>query len=440
MGGCETAEVKLRLADIAAAVDGRLVGDDVVVDGVSIDSRTVAAGELFVPIVAERDGHDFIAGAVDRGAAAYLSSGPESVDAPHVLVDDTAGALAAMAAAVRPALGSRVIGITGSVGKTSTKDLVTAALSAGLRTHASYRSFNNELGVPLTLLNAPEGVEAVVVEMGARGLGHIRELCRYVQPTIGVVTRVGAAHTELFGSVDAVADGKGELIEALPAWGRAVLNADDPLVAAMARRCACDVIGYGLEHGDVRAEAIALDDELRPSFTARTPWGNQTVQLGVAGVQNISNTLAAIAVGVACGLDLPTLADGLGRAEMSPWRMDVHRGSSGALVINDAYNANPMSIEAALRSLAAVDADRRLAVLGVMAELGDEHDEGHRAMSQLAAELDIQVLAFDEAAYGVDVFTSHDDVLEALGELGERDAVLVKGSRVARLEALAQRL
>ncbi len=202
----------------------------------------------------------------------------------------------------------------------------------------------------------------------------------------------------------------------------------------------CDVIGYGLEHGDVRAEAIVLDDELRPSFTARTPWGDQHVRLAVAGVQNVSNALAAIAVGVACGLDLPTLADGLTRAEMSPWRMDVHRGSSGALVINDAYNANPMSTDAALRSLAAVDADRRIAVLGVMAELGDEHDDGHRAMSELASALGIEVLAFDEAAYGVAVLTSHDDVLAVLGELGERDAVLVKGSRVAGLEALALRL
>ncbi len=438
--GCENGGVKLRLADIAAAVGGRLVGDDVVIDGVSIDSRSIGAGELFVPVVAERDGHDFIAGALDGGAAAYLSSGAEPVDAPHVLVDDTAKALPAMAEAVRPALGSRVIAITGSVGKTSTKDLVTAALSAGLRTHASYRSFNNELGVPLTLLNAPDGVEAVVVEMGARGLGHIRELCRFVQPTIGVVTRVGAAHTELFGSVDAVAEGKGELVEALPEWGWAVLNADDPLVAAMAERCTCDVIGYGLERGDVRAEAVALDDELRPSFTARTPWGDQHVRLRVAGMQNVSNALAAIAVGVACGLDLPTLAEGLARAEMSPWRMDVHRGASGALVINDAYNANPMSIEAALRSLAAVDADRRVAVLGVMAELGDEHDAGHRAMSELAAELGIEVMAFDEAAYGGDVYTSHDDVLTALGELGRRDAVLVKGSRVAGLEELARRL
>ncbi len=227
--------MKLPLADIAAVVGGRMVGDDVVVDGVSIDSRTIRAGELFVPIVAERDGHDFIAGALEGGAVAYLSSGAEPSAAPHVLVDDTTQALPAMAGAVRPALGSRVIGITGSVGKTSTKDLVTAALSAGLRTHASYRSFNNELGVPLTLLNAPDDVEAVVVEMGARGSGHIRELCRFVQPTVGVVTRVGAAHTELFGSVDAVARGKGELIESLPDWGWAVLNADDPLVAAMAR-------------------------------------------------------------------------------------------------------------------------------------------------------------------------------------------------------------
>lgn len=439
--------MKLTLSAIVEATGGHLAGapagaGGVVVDGASIDSRTLEPGQLFCAVVADRDGHEFVAAAAEAGAVACLVERAVDVGIPQVVVADTGAALADLAGAVRPSLGDRVIAITGSVAKTSTKDLIAAALGDRLRTHASYRSFNNELGVPLTLLGAPDDVEATVVEMGARGLGHIDALCRFVQPTVGVVTRVGAAHTELFGSVDDVARGKGELIAALPADGRAVLNAGDPRVAAMADRSAAPVLTYRLDgdDADVTATDIRLDDELHPTFVAHTPAGDHEITLAVAGVANVENALAAVAVGLACELDLASVADGLARAELSPWRMAVGRTRSGALVINDAYNANPLSTEAALRSLATVDADRRVAVLGVMAELGDEHDDAHRSAAALAAELGIEVVAFGERAYGVPTVDTHEEALAVLGALGRRDAVLVKGSRVAALEALVVRL
>ena len=430
----------MRLSDVAAATGGRLIGADVLISGTTIDSRTISGGELFVPIVAARDGHDFVEAAVAAGAAAHLTADASVVHGDAVVVDDTERALTALGDWARDKLPDRVVGITGSVGKTSTKDLVAAALEGSRRVHVSYRSFNNELGVPLTLLGAPDDVDVVVVEMGARGAGHIAALCRVARPTIGVVTRVGAAHTELFGSIEGVADAKAELIDALPVWGTAVLNVDDPAVAAMAARAAGDVVAYGMETGDVRAVDITLDDRLRPSFTVVSPWGDHHVRLGTAGLQNVSNALGALAVAGIMGVGIADAAAGLGTVEMSPWRMDVRRSRCGALVINDAYNANPMSVDAALRSLAAVTARRKVAVLGLMAELGDEHDRAHADMGELARSLGIEVISVDEPGYGGTAVTDIAGAAEALGELDADDAVLVKGSRVAGLERLADRL
>ncbi|MDH3754664.1 MAG: UDP-N-acetylmuramoyl-tripeptide--D-alanyl-D-alanine ligase [Acidimicrobiia bacterium] len=432
--------MRMRLSDVAAATGGRLIGADVLISGTTIDSRTISGGELFVPIVAARDGHDFVEAAVAAGAAAHLTADASVVHGDAVVVDDTERALTALGDWARDKLPDRVVGITGSVGKTSTKDLVAAALEGSRRVHVSYRSFNNELGVPLTLLGAPDDVDVVVVEMGARGAGHIAALCRVARPTIGVVTRVGAAHTELFGSIESVADAKAELIDALPVWGTAVLNVDDPAVAAMAARAAGDVVAYGMETGDVRAVDITLDDRLRPSFTVVSPWGDHHVRLGTAGLQNVSNALGALAVAGIMGVGIADAAAGLGTVEMSPWRMDVRRSRCGALVINDAYNANPMSVDAALRSLAAVTARRKVAVLGLMAELGDEHDRAHADMGELARSLGIEVISVDEPGYGGTAVTDIAGAAEALGELDADDAVLVKGSRVAGLERLADRL
>lgn len=437
--------MRFTTTEIARATGGTLVGSDVAVDGAGIDSRAVRQGELFVPVVGERDGHDFIATAVDQGAAAYLTEREQSgtgVDAPAIAVESTSAALLDLGRHARSRLPDRVIGITGSVGKTTVKDLTAAALRPAFAVHASERSFNNELGVPLTLANAPDGSEAIVVEMGARGRGHIALLCGVAHPTVGVVTTVALAHAEMFGTVEDVAQAKGELVEALPPSGAAVLNGDHPLVDAMASRTEARVLTFGLERPgvDITASGVALDELLRPSFHLHSPFGGVDVRLPVAGMHQVMNALAAAGAAFAAGAVPEQIAGGLAEATLSPWRMQLQRAATGALVLNDAYNANPTSMEAALRSLAALDARRRVAVVGVMAELGPGGPDEHRRIAALAAELGIDLLAVAAPDYGVETVDDIDAALARLGAIGPDDAVLVKGSRVAGLEELAERL
>jgi UDP-N-acetylmuramoyl-tripeptide--D-alanyl-D-alanine ligase len=429
--------VELHTNEIAKATGGVASGPDVNVSGATIDSRQVARGQLFVPVVASRDGHDFVAGAVAAGAAAYLTSRGlvDGVEATAVEVGDTVAALGAVGRHARTRLPNRVLGITGSVGKTSVKDLLAVALAARWRASASAGSFNNELGVPLTLMNAPGDTEALVVEMGARGIGHIAELCALAAPTVGVVTRVAAVHTETFGTLEEVASAKGELVEALPDNGHAVLNAGDPFVAAMASRTSAEIVTFG-EDGDVRAESVALDDELRPSFRLVSPWGSAPVRLAVRGEHMIDNALAAASAALVCHVSLDGVAAALETAVLSRWRMDLVRLGSGALVVNDAYNANPTSMAAALRALVRLPARRRVAVLGLMAELGSSSDDEHRAVGATARGLGVEVIGVGVPAYGGTTVGGVDEVPAALGPLGDGDAVLLKGSRVAGLERL----
>jgi UDP-N-acetylmuramoyl-tripeptide--D-alanyl-D-alanine ligase len=431
--------MRLQASELARAVDGSLVGPDAQIDGATIDSRQSAGGRLFVPVRARRDGHDFIEDALAAGAAAYLTAAPPR-GGTAIVVDDTMAALTSAGGAARDRLPDIVVGITGSVGKTSTKDLLAAVLSRRWRTAASARSFNNELGVPLTLLNAPDDSEAVVVEMGARGVGHVAALCAVARPTIAVVTTVGKAHTEQFGTLEQVAQSKGELVESLPADGVAVLNAEVELVAAMAARAPGMVLTFGTASGDVRAGGVTLDAELRPRFRLLSPWGEADVRLGVRGEHQVANALAAAAAALACGMGPEEVVVGLESAELSPWRMELARTPEGALVLNDAYNANPVSTAAALRSLARLDAVRRTAVLGVMAELGPDGPEEHRRIGALAAGLGIRLVAVAAPDYGSEQVDDVDAAVAALGPLGEGDAVLVKGSRTAGLERLAERL
>jgi len=420
---------------LALACGGALSGPDVEVDGATNDSRSLRPGQLFVPLVAERDGHGFVTAALATGAAAYLTARPP-VGGTAIVVDDTGAALLACGRLARSTLPERVVGVTGSVGKTSVKDLLAAALATMWATAASERSFNNEIGVPLTLLGAPDGTEAVVLEMGARGVGHIRLLCEVGRPTVGVVTSVAAVHTELFGSIDEVALGKGELVEALPSSGTAVLNADDERVAAMAARTAARVLLFG-GRGEVRAEAVACDDGLRPSFRLCTPWGDAQVRLEVRGAHQVGNALAAAAAALACGVALPAVAEGLGAAVPSPLRMDLQRSRSGALVLNDAYNANPTSMAAALQALAALPGTgRRVAILGPMTELV-EPAAAHAEVAALAVSLGIELIPTGTKLYGPE---PADDPVATIGPLDPDDAVLVKASRAARLEHLAEAL
>ncbi len=430
--------MRFRASDVATATGGRLDGPDVELDGAAFDSRPLRAGQLFVPLVAARDGHHFIAAAVAAGAPAYLTArgavggaGGTAID-----VDDTAEALLRLAAWGRGRLSARVVGVTGSVGKTSVKDLLASVAARRWRTAAAERSYNNEQGLPVTILDAPDDTEVLVLELGMRGFGEIARLCTVGRPEIGVVTAIADAHTERVGGLEGVARAKAELVEALPSDGVAVLNADQPLVAAMASRTAARTITFGIADGDVRASAISLDDAARARFTLDTPAGAVDVHLGIPGAHMATNATAAAAVGLALDVPLASIAAGLQAAQLSPWRMALRRAQSGAWVLNDAYNANPASMRAALDTLAALPARRHVAVLGVMAEL-DDPVEAHRAIAEHAAALGVTVIAVGTPLYGV---APVDDPLAALGSIAGGDAVLVKGSRVAGLERVGEQL
>ncbi len=426
---------------MATATGGHLRGPDVEIDGVSFDSRSLQPGQLFVPLVSERDGHEFIAGALARGAAAYLTSRPAGATngAAAIEVPDTLRALMALGSAQRQEFHGPVIGITGSVGKTSTKDLASAALAASRRTWANERSFNNEQGLPTTVLNAPGDTEVMVLEMGMRGHGEIADLCRIARPTIGVLTRVAEAHSDRVGGIDGVARAKGELVESLSPNGLAILNHDDVRVRSLAARSVAPVLYYGESTDpavEVRIGQVRLDDIARPTFRLDTPWGSVTVHLGVSGRHMAHNAAAALAGAAAAGGDLHEGAAALADVGLTAMRMEVRRTATGVTVLNDAYNANPTSMRAALDALGALPATRRVAVLGLMAEIADPELE-HRQILEYAHGHGIDVIAYGTDLYGIAPVT---DPVAALGSLSGGEAVLVKGSRVVGLERVAATL
>lgn len=437
--------MRFTLGELAGALDAHLVGCEdpgAYVEGLAIDSRTIEPGQLFAAVTDVRDGHDFVVAARGAGAAAALVD--RMVDAgPSLVVPDVRDALPALARLARSRLEGTVIGVTGSVGKTTTKDLLAAVLGTTMVTASSQRSFNNELGVPITLANAVEHTRATVVEMGARGRGHIEFLCSMAEPTVGVVTAVHAVHTEVMGDEDQIARTKGELIEHLPDDGLAVLNSDDHRVAAMGGLTGARVITFGTgASADVRATDLRTDDGLRARFNIESPWGHLEVHLGARGVHNVGNATAAATVGLWAGVPPEAVAEGLAAPLSSPWRMELHRTSSGLVVLNDAYNAGPASMTAALRSLADLPAKRRVAVLGVMAELGDRAAAEHQRIAELADHLGVELLAVDTDLYGPDPILLAETVARMAedGMLANGTAVLVKGSRVAGLEDVAHTL
>lgn len=421
----------------------------------SVDSREVATGGLFVALAGEHvDGHDFAASAVTNGAAGVLASRP--VEAPCVVVDDVTVALGQLAHDVVRRLPALVIAITGSHGKTSVKDLIAQVLEQSGPTVAPIGSFNNELGVPLTVLRADEATEFLILEMGARGIGHVAQLCEIAKPDIGVVLNVGSAHLGEFGSPDAIAEAKGEMVEALDADGVAVLNADDPRTAGMVVRTAARVLTFG-ESGNVAMGPVTLDEVGEPTFTLEHVGVSVTVHVPQLGAHHAVNAAAAAAVCLAAGIDLTTIAARLSDATArSPMRMARTLREDGVLIIDDAYNANPESVEAALRTVAHLrSADRRVAaVLGEMLELGDASADRHREIGELAAELEFDlVVAVGEAAApiaqgaaargatAVIEAVNTNDATEAVSAwLMPGDVVLVKASRGARLERVTAAL
>ncbi len=435
--------MRFMAADVANATGGKVVGQNAHLDGVSFDSRTLRPGQLFVPIVAERDGHEFIDDAVARGAGAYLTAREPQGRRTAIVVADTLAALMELGRFGRARLDAttngRVVGITGSVGKTSTKDFAHAALSASLRTASSDKSFNNDQGLPTTILNAPDDTEALVVEMGMRGFGEIARLCSIARPHIGVVTAVAAAHTERVGGLDGVAKAKGELVEALPSSGTAIFNADDARVVQMASRTSASVLTYGASAtADVAMTSHTIDDAGYVTMSVASPWGSVDVRVPAPGAHMASNALAALAIAGVCGVSMNDAARGLESAQLSPMRMETHVTIHGATVVADCYNANPASVAAALHTLAKMRAARRVAILGVMAELADAKIE-HERISALAAELGVEVFAVGTDLYGAPV-VEIEAAVQMLDELGAEAVALVKGSRVARLERVVSAL
>jgi UDP-N-acetylmuramoyl-tripeptide--D-alanyl-D-alanine ligase len=435
---------------------------------VVIDSRQVTPGALFAALPGEHvDGHDYAEAAASKGAAAILAARPlPGVPAVVIVVFDVTLALGMLARAVLSRLpGATVVGITGSSGKTSTKDLAAQVVERLGPTIAPEGSLNNEIGLPLTVLRADESTRYLVLEMAARGLGHIAYLTGIAPPRIAAVLNVGHAHAGEFGSIDAVAKAKGEIVEALPAaeaGGVAVLNADDPNVAAMAARTGARVVTTSVDPGreaDLKATGVTLDDLGRASFTLSTRAGSAPVTLTLHGGHHVANALAAAGIAAELGLGVQAIADALTAATArSKKRMELHERPDGVLVVNDAYNANPDSTKAAIEALAHLTSGGRrgIAVLGYMAELGDiatgSHTEAGRLAAQAGAGLIVAVGA--DAAPVLDGARATDgwqgeaiaagDSKAALDELRNRlrpgDVVLVKASKAAGLWEVADGL
>ncbi len=442
--------MRFTVAEIADHVQGRVASTsrDIEISGVSIDSRDTLPGQLFVPIVAERDGHAFIDAARANGATAWLVGEGHTGDDDEraIVVADTTRALQELSKLARTRLPDRIVGVTGSVGKTSTKDLIGAILRTRGNAMVSVKSFNNELGVPLTLTNAPDDTWAGVVEMGARGPRHIQSLCELARPSVGVITNVGTAHLEMFGSREVIADSKSELIASLPQHGVAVLNLDSDLYARMATFAASPITSFsasGNPQASVYATDIEVDAELRATFTAHVDGDRFQVSLGARGVHQVENALAAIAATLSVGATEDEIVEGLATSDLSPMRMELVTLPTGSRLLNDTYNANPVSMRAAIDALVQLPAGRRIAFLGPMAELGPERESLHREVASygLARGVD-HIFAVGEPSYGTTVLEDIDAAVDMCRELaiGPLDALLVKGSRVAAMERLVHQL
>ena len=438
--------MKWDLATVAAATGGTAHGDAAAVARVVIDSREAGPGTLFVAVRGERlDGHEFAAEAVGRGAAVLVERGRAPVDAPVVEVDDTLTALAALGALRRAEIMAPVVAITGSTGKTTTKDMAGAALGPG--THTAPRSFNNEVGVPLTVLDSPDGAAALVIEVGSRGAGHITALGAVIRPSVAVITNIGPAHLEMFGDVGAVLDAKWELVELLGDGGVAVLPAADSRLTER-RQGPMITFGEGGAGVDVAISELALDARGRASFRLSHLGHTRSLTLRQAGRHQPANAAAAVAAALALGRDFAEAADRVADAALSPWRMEVVEirvGDGAALVVNDAYNANPDSMAAAFATVAAMPG-RRIAVLGKMHELGAAEGELHRAVGRNAIEagFELVVVVGDDPGIAAGAGTAAltvPDVVAAAAALAEilrpGDVVLIKASRAAGLERVA---
>ncbi|MFT4298496.1 MAG: UDP-N-acetylmuramoyl-tripeptide--D-alanyl-D-alanine ligase [Aeromicrobium sp.] len=450
--------IALTAARIAEVVGGRVVGDDTVLVTAPavIDSRQAQGGSLFVALVGEHaDGHDFIDAAASRGATAALAE--REVDSPIalVVVDDAQAALGRLARHVHrqlTAAGLTTLALTGSAGKTSTKDLLAHIVEAHGPAVAPTGSFNNELGVPLTVLRATEQTRYLVIEMGARGIGHVAALCEIAPPDVASVLNVGTAHVGEFGGVEQIARAKGEIVEALGSDGVAVLNADDPRVLPMSSRTRGRVVTFGTaDDADVRLAGLTLDERGFPELLLTRGEESVQVVLPQPGLHHGANAAAAVAMAESAGVPFADAVASLASATArSPHRMARYDLHGGATVVDDAYNANPESMRAALGWLAEAAPGRGIAVLGAMLELGDDADRLHRELGIAAAGLGLRELIAigEQAAPMADGAGRIGHRVADVGEAVERvraalrpgDVVLVKASRGCRLERVVDAL
>ena len=452
----------LRASEAAAAVSGRLIGPDRVITSVVVDSREAGPGSAFFALPGTRtNGHRFADDARARGASVVVVARcpPDAQPAAScILVEDPGSALLALARLHRRSLTATVIGITGSVGKTTAKDFTAAVLAGSYRVASSPRSFNNEIGVPLTVCSADRRTQVLVAELGAGAVGEIAALCELVRPHLGVVTAVGPAHLETFGSLERVAEAKAELVEALPTDGVAVLNVDDPVVASFAERTTARVLSFGRSgNAMVRCEGIRLNESGRARFTVVHDGTRARVEMPVVGAHIVVPALAAIACGIALGVPLGKAAESIGTAHTSSGRMQELSTPDGVRILHDAYNANPMSMLAGLRAAAAARGPfRSIAVLGAMEQLGADSLREHERVGRVAAELGFDALvAVGERARSIAdaaihagmsrprvvVCSEHREAVAAVRRAARPgDVVLVKASRAARLERLVDEL
>lgn len=462
----------LPVGDLVEVVGGKLVygSEDTVVNGLAIDSRDVHPGAAFVAFVGQQvDGHSFVAEALAAGARALLLTrldeeiihAVESARRPDssvVVIDDPVAVLGRLAAHHRNRLGCPVVGITGSTGKTTTKDLLEGVLGRSRRVVATEGNRNNEIGLPLTVLAAGVETEVLVLEMAMRGSGQIAELCKIARPTMGLVTNVGETHMELLGSQEAIADAKSELVAAVDEDGVAFLNGDDAWAGLMASRTHARIVTYGMgEACDVRASDVFVETDGRPVFALATPVGSIRPKLAVPGRHNVYNAAAAAAVALEIGVELEEIEQGLCETTLSPMRMELFSTAAGVTVINDAYNASPSSMRAAVSALLDLRVSGlSVAVLGDMAELGSLSELAHFKLGEEVGRSGVdrlvtvgpKALRIAEGARAVGMkprsVASFEDTSEAAdyvsGLSRPGDAVLVKASRVMGLEAVVERL
>jgi UDP-N-acetylmuramoyl-tripeptide--D-alanyl-D-alanine ligase len=432
-------------SEVASVAHGALVGLDCEASGIAFDSRTLRSGQAFVALAGDADGHDYLQSAAVAGASFAIVQRGRSIEALTCIeVDDCDVALTAIGRHCRErlseSLAGRIIGITGSVGKTSTKDLVLAVLRSHFsNAHGPEKSLNNDIGVPVTIINASDSCDALVLEMGMRGLGEIARLCDVGQPQIGVITEVGDAHSDRVGGIEGVVRAKAELLLALPPSGVAIVNSDSVNAMKTAHDISARVMTFGSsESASVRWEIISSDE--RGCCTVRFTSGDQSAvgEVPLPGIHMASNAASAVAVGITCGIGITQCVEALSNTQSANQRMQWVSGRNGVRILDDSYNANPISVAAALRTVAETPAKKRYAVLGVMAEVLHS-DVVHREIATLCQQLGIELLALETDLYGTTAL-SLTDVADTLGQVDSDTVVLVKGSRIAATERVVQAL